>query len=74
MEHGLCQGRIQDLRGAGLIWFQNVTLVAPLTLISEKCVLNSVWMSHVQCGSGVSSECVKRILQEVSLQKWSSRI
>ena len=40
----------------------------------ENCGLNSVWMSHVQSGSGVSSECVKRILQDQFLQKWFSRI
>ena len=31
-------------------------------------------MSHVQSGSGVSSECVKRILQDQFLQKWFGRI
>ena len=40
----------------------------------ENCGLNSVWMSHVQSGSGVSSECVKRILQDQFLQKWFGRI
>ena len=40
----------------------------------ENCGLNNVWISHVQSGSGVSSECVKRILQDQFLQKWSSRI
>ena len=40
----------------------------------ENCGLNSVWMSHVQSGSGVSSECVKRILQDQFLQKLFGRI
>ena len=40
----------------------------------ENCGLNCVWISHVQCGSGVSSECVKRILQDQFLQKWFSII
>ena len=40
----------------------------------ENCGLKNVWISHVQSGSGVSSECVKRILQDQFLQKWSSRI
>ena len=40
----------------------------------ENWGLNSVWMSHVQSGSGVSSECVERILQDQFLQKWFSRI
>ena len=31
-------------------------------------------MSHAQSGSGVSSECVKRILLDQFLQKWFSRI
>ena len=52
-----------------------------LVLHTIKCVpcgveyyeLKSVWISHVQSGSGVSSECVKRILQDKFLQKWSSR-
>ena len=33
----------------------------------------SVWISHVQSGSGVSNECVKRILQDQFLQSWSGK-
>ena len=40
----------------------------------ENCGLKSVWIFHVQSGSGVSSECVKRILQDQFLKKWFSRI
>ena len=34
----------------------------------ENYRLNSVWISHVQSGSGVSSECVKKILHDQFLQ------
>ena len=40
----------------------------------ENCGLNSIWTYHVESGSGVSSEGVKRILHDQFLQKWSSRI
>ena len=61
---------------AGLLYVRvHLTMVRIVKSRLDNCGLNSVWISHVQSGSGVSSEGVKRILlQDQFLQKWSSRI
>ena len=38
------------------------------------CRQKSVSKAHAQSGSGVSNQCVKIIMQDQFLQKWSSRI